>query len=147
MAGLTPAIVDAQSQPDFETELEARLLTSLRADSEQASNEPVRLAIPTKDGAVLAGLSGRTSYGWLHVDMLWVAPEHRRRGYGRQLVDAALERALSLGCHSAWLDTSSPVACEIWKRLGFSEFGRLENALHQHPAGHRRWFLQKCPIL
>lgn len=146
MAGLTPAIVDVGSDTDFVEVLELHLLNCLRADSEQARNEPIRLAIHTENGAVLAGLSGRTSYGWVHLNMLWVAPEHRRQGYGRQLVEAALERAQSLGCHSAWLDTSNPVAFKIWKRLGFSEFGRLENASFQHPAGHRRWFLQKTPI-
>jgi len=146
MAGLTPAIVDVGSDPDFVEVLEMHLLNSLRADREQARNEPIRLAIHAANGGLVAGLSGRTSYGWLHVDMLWVAPEHRRQGYGMQLVDTALERAKSLGCHSAWLDTSSPVAFTIWKRLGFSEFGRLENDAYQHPAGHRRWFLRKSPI-
>lgn len=143
---MTPAILDVGSDTVFVNVLETHLLNSLRADNEQAKNEPIRLAIRTENGAVLAGISGRTSYGWLHVDMLWVAPEHRRQGYGRQLVNTALERARSLGCHSAWLDTSNPVASKIWKGLGFNEFGRLENAAHQHPAGHRRWFLQKTPI-
>ena len=143
---MTPEIVDVGTQAGFNDVLEMHLLNCLRAGSEQARNDPIRLAIRTDDGAVLAGLSGRTSYGWLHVDMLWVAPEHRRQGYGRQLVNTALENARSLGCHSAWLETSNPVAFTIWKQLGFSEFGRLENIVDQHPAGHRRWFLQKTPI-
>ena len=143
MAGLTSGVLDAQGIPGFDATLEARLLTSLRAENEQASNCVIRLAITAADGTLLAGLSGRTSYGWLHLDMVWVAPQHQRRGHARALVHDACDRAFALGCHAAWLDTSSPTALIVWQKLGFVEFGRLENTPTQRPAGHRRWFLQK----
>ncbi|MCR9157974.1 MAG: GNAT family N-acetyltransferase [Rhodobacteraceae bacterium] len=135
MAGLTSAIVAVGAETGFVDVLEMHLLNSLRADIEQARNEPICLTIQAANTDFVADLVGHTSYGWLHLNMLWVAPEHRRQGYGRQLVNVPLERAQSLECHSAWLDTSNPVAFTIWKRLGFSEFGRLENGSLQHPAG------------
>lgn len=142
MVGLTPAVVDAGAEPGFDTNLEAQLLESIRADSTQARNEPIRFAMHAADGVLLAGLSGRTSYGWLHLDMLWVAPDHRKKGYGRKLVTRAFDKARSLGCHSAWLDTSTPAAFDAWQKLGFSEFGRLTNVAGQHPERHQRWFMR-----
>ena len=127
----------------FDAALEAQLLTSLRMENEQASSTAIRLAITVADGGLVAGLSGRTSYGWLHLDMVWVSPQHQRRGHARALVHDACAMAFALGCHAAWLDTSSPTALIVWKKLGFVEFGRLENTPIQRPAGHRRWFLQK----
>jgi len=68
-------------------------------------------------GAVLAGHDGHRGYLW----HLAVADSHRRRGAGRQLVEAALARLRAAGirrCHILVL-ASNPKAGDFWKALGF----------------------------
>ena len=113
--------------------------------SAQGRNETITLSVNATDGRLVAGLVGSTSYGWLLIKMLWVADELRRQGYGRAHVLNAFNHAKSLGCHSAWLDTSNRDAMQFYRALEFTVFGIIENSGPQEPAGHQRWFL-KCPI-
>lgn len=96
-----------------------------------------------RDGELVAGLIGTTSYGWLLVKMLWVAEAVRRQGLGRRLMQVAETEALRRGCHGAWLDTSSDRARQFYVTLGYEQFGLLENSGEERPAAHRRWFLRR----
>lgn len=103
------------------------------------------MSVTAADGSLVAGLSGSTSYGWLLIKVLWVAPDMRRQGYGRALVADAMERAKALECHSAWLDTSVSDTRRFYMAMGFEIFGTLQNQGAQAPLGHQRWFM-KCHI-
>src|SRR5215467_13251035 len=46
---------------------------------------PVVLVIE-RDGELIGGLSGYSLYGWLCVEVLWVAEPERRQGIGRALM-------------------------------------------------------------
>lgn len=129
--------------PGVAKDIETALLTDLRHLAPQGRNDEISLSVALKDGTLVAGLSGSTSYGWLLIKVLWVAPEIRRQGYGRALVADAFARAKSLGCHSAWLDTSNRTAMQFYTALGFEVFGSLENSGAQEPVGHQRWFLKR----
>lgn len=68
-------------------------------------------------GTLLCGHDGRR--GYLH--HLYVAPEHRRLGLGRQLVAAGLDYLRREGldkCHLFIFATNSPGKA-FWSRLGF----------------------------
>ena len=70
-------------------------------------------------GAVLCGHDGRR--GYLH--HLAVAPEHRRQGVGRLLVDRCLAGLRSLGlekCH-LFVKADNEPALDVWRRLGWTE--------------------------
>ena len=124
--------------------LDSALLATLRSAQPQAINEGVVLTL--RDGAfLLGGLCGKTSYGWLHIDVLWIDPDHRGMGHGRKLMNAARDAARAHRCHGMWLDTSSRDARDFYLSLGFSTFGRLANRPDQTPHEHRRWFLS-API-
>lgn len=135
------------AEPDdaeaFSWQLEALLLESLRRDMPQAANGAICLAERADCGHLLVGLSGSTSYGWFLIKLLWVAPEVRRRRLASALVSRALTLARERGCHSAWLDTSNPMAHAFYLRLGFADFGHLENGPDQFPQTHRRWFMRR----
>jgi predicted N-acetyltransferase YhbS len=139
----TRAIEVAERHVD--TDIEAALLAELRQRAPQGRNEAVTLSISAADGTLVAGLSGSTSYGWLLIKVLWVAPKMRRQGYGCALVADAFRRAKALGCHGAWLDTSDGDAKRFYTAMGFEVFGTLQNRGAQVPLGHQRWFL-RCPI-
>ena len=58
-------------------------------------------------GSVVGGLLGCTYWGYLNIQELWIAENHRNRGQGKALLDAAEQEAIGHGCRYAYLDTHS----------------------------------------
>ena len=62
--------------------LRAEVSEGLRRFNEDAAGpyniQHVRLAMRADDGSLIAGLVGFCYWNMLHVDVLWVAPAHRR---------------------------------------------------------------------
>jgi GNAT superfamily N-acetyltransferase len=92
-----------------------------------------------RDGRVVGGASGDTHYGWLYLDLLWVEESLRGAGWGRQLVERFESEAMTRGAQRAWVDTYGFQAPDFYERLGYREFGRLED----FPPGSARHFLWK----
>jgi GNAT superfamily N-acetyltransferase len=88
---------------------------------------------------IIGGLWGSTAYGFLHVDMLIVPANLRRRGIGTRVMLQAEEEAVRRGCHGAYLETFDFQARGFYEKLGYSVFGQLDNT----PPGHIRFFLRK----
>lgn len=133
-----------ESKTETASRIEHELLRALALENKQTANEDIVLAVKSHSGELVGGLSGATSYGWLLIKMLWVSIDWRKQGVGRRLVGTAEDWARSVGCHSAWLDTSSLRARDFYETLGYEAFGRLENGPAKVPAGHSRWFLKKA---
>ncbi|HEV2146876.1 MAG TPA: GNAT family N-acetyltransferase [Longimicrobiaceae bacterium] len=100
---------------------------------------PLALALRAPDGALLGGLYGATTWGWLLVDGLWVAEELRGRGLGRRLLLAAEAAAVERGCRGAWLGTFDFQARGFYERLGYTVFAELPD----FPPGHTHYHLRK----
>ncbi|MDE1900435.1 MAG: GNAT family N-acetyltransferase [Alphaproteobacteria bacterium] len=99
------------------------------------------LAIMRRDGggAVVAGLTGKTFWDWLYIDILWVAPALRGQGMGRGLVLAAEAEAVERGCHSSYLWTESFEGPDFYPKLGYQSFVVKPD----FPRGHQRIGLMK----
>jgi GNAT superfamily N-acetyltransferase len=91
-------------------------------------------------GEFAGGLTGNTAYGWLFIDLLWVAERARGNGQGSRLVLSAEHEARVRGCRNSWLDTFSFQGRDFYERLGYRIFGELED----FPPGHRRYFMRKA---
>lgn len=131
------------AEPDIATAIEMALLADLRQRAPQGRIESLTLSVTGSDNGLVAGLVGSTSYGWLLIKLLWVAPQLRQQGYGRALVADALARAKALQCHGAWLDTSNFEARQFYIAMGFEVFSTLRNRGAELPPGHQRWFLRR----
>src|SRR6516162_3170331 len=90
-------------------------------------------------GHVLGGAYGYTHYGWLYLSLLWVDEALRGQGLGTQVVERFEAEGAARGCHAAWLDTYEFQAPTFYQRLGYQEFGRLED----FPPGSVRIFFWK----
>ncbi len=134
----------ADAPPEAGNEIEAQLLRALRSELPQATNTGFVLTAKDHPGMLVGGLVAGTSYGWLLTKCLWVAQGHRKAGLGRSLMSRAEDKGRELGCHAAWLDTSSPAAMAFYTQLGYTPFGQLTNRDRQHPPTHQRWFMQKA---
>ncbi len=88
----------------FDNEVDPRWSAEFLADPRH------HLAVALDDGQVV-GMASAVHY--VHPDKppeLWinevaVAPSHRHRGIGRQLLDALFARGRTLGCQEAWVLT------------------------------------------
>lgn len=77
------------------------------------------------NGNIIGGLLGGTYWGWLYIDILWVAETHRRQGIGSRLLAVAEKEAISRGCHHAHVDTMSWQAPKFYIKHGYQEIGTL----------------------
>lgn len=132
-------IVAANAEPaDRETIASGiRAFNESRAGASQAS--PLAVLLKDDSGQTVGGLWGRTSFGWLFVELLFVPAALRGSGFGTRLLEAAEHAARARHCHAAWLDTYDFQAVPFYERLGYREFGRLED----YPREHTRHFLRK----
>jgi GNAT superfamily N-acetyltransferase len=92
-----------------------------------------------REGRVLGGAYGDTHSGWLYLSLLWVDEPLRGQGWGRRLVERFEAEAVTRGCHACWVDTYGFQAPGFYERLGYRQFGRLED----FPPGSARLFYWK----
>jgi GNAT superfamily N-acetyltransferase len=100
---------------------------------------PLALVILDNEGAPRGGLWGRSYYRWLFVELLFVPEAARGQCVGTELLRRAEAEAARRGCHGVWLDSFSFQAPDFYRRLGYAEFGVVED----YPPGHSRHFLKK----
>ncbi|MBG0770431.1 MAG: GNAT family N-acetyltransferase [Anaerolineaceae bacterium] len=96
--------------------------------------------LETPEGEIVGGVIGATYWDWLYISLMWVREDLRGQGYGCQLLEAAEAEARQRGATHAYLDTFSFQAPSFYQKLGYQEFGRLEN----FPTDHTRHFLTKA---
>ncbi len=96
-------------------------------------NNPLSLWVVAMDGDKLAGYVGsQTVLGWADMMNLAVAPEYRRLGIGRTLVQT-LSQMLSeknVSCMTLEVRVSNDPAIGLYTMLGFAEVGRRPNYYH-----------------
>jgi GNAT superfamily N-acetyltransferase len=123
--------------------LESELLAALKTNTPPNDSAALCVVVHDTAGALVGGITGTTAYGWLLVKILWGTATQRGQGLGARIMAAAEDAGRARGCYGAWLDTSSRRAEAFYRRLGYGDFGVLENKGGEQPAGHRRVFLCK----
>jgi GNAT superfamily N-acetyltransferase len=108
----------------------------------QQSADWLDLSYVLKDetGQAIAGINAML-YCWhiLYIDILYVEDAHRRKGYGKLLLDQAESESKKIGGYMSHLDTFDWQAKEFYEHLGYEVFGLLENC----PRGHNRYYMKK----
>ena len=118
----------------------APLIAYNKANSPREANwQPFALHLVDEHGNRLGGLSGKTVFDWLFVELLVVPETLRGKGYGQALIQRAEAFARERNCIGIWLDTFSFQARPFYEKLGFTVFGTIDD----HPIGGHRYFLQK----
>jgi GNAT superfamily N-acetyltransferase len=105
----------------------------------KADYRPLVLTFRNK-GKIIGGLCAETYWGWMYVTLLWVAQEHRGKGLGRSLMEKAESEARKRGVRNAFLDSFSFQAPLFYTKLGYQEFGRVND----FPKGHSRHWMTKA---
>ncbi len=119
------------------------VLSGLNAFNKQAFGriDHVPLSITLKEKRdIVGGVIGDTHLGWLFVQWFWIDEKYRGKGFGKRLLDAAEKEARRRGAKNVYLDTFSFQAPGFYEKLGYREFGRL----NEYPAGHFRAWMTKA---
>ena len=85
------------------------------------------------DGTVVGFHSLVPGSGPWHLDDLWVAPEHMRRGFGRALILHAWETAVAGGANCLLID-AEPNAEPFYIACGAARFGAVPAPIEGQPA-------------
>ncbi|EDY83358.1 acetyltransferase, GNAT family [Verrucomicrobiia bacterium DG1235] len=91
------------------------------------------------DEKVIGGLFGDISWGWMHVDVLWVDEAHRNNRIGSSLMDRAEAEAKAMGVTKAYIETTDFQAVEFYEKRGYKVFARIDN----QPPGHACYYMQR----
>ena len=89
---------------------------------------------------IVGGVIGDTHLGWLFVQFFWIDEKYRGKGFGKKLLAAAEDEARKRGMKNVYLDTFSFQAPAFYEKLGYREFGRLND----YPTGHFRAWMTKA---
>lgn len=123
MLGVSDAAVLDHVAPDvFDNTVDPHLTAEFLADPRH------HIAVAVEDGTVV-GMA--TAVHYIHPDKpreLWinevgVAPTHRQRGIGKQLMQALFNHGRELGCSEAWLGTeeNNTAARALYTAVGGEE--------------------------
>jgi len=136
-----PALTVSESVDEA---VRARLGAGLDAalPAEVAPFRPRPLAVLFHDacGRLLGGLIGRSFWGWLVIELLWVDEAVRGAGHGRRLMASAEAEGRRRGCHHARVDTYSFQAPGFYEKCGYGRIGTMDDC----PLGHQRYFYARA---
>lgn len=93
-------------------------------------------SVPPLAGFVLAQSAGSTA----DILTVAVATDHRQKGLGRDLIEAALVELRTLGCDEVFLEVAATntAARALYRRCDFSEVGRRASYYAAEVAGEAR---------
>jgi ribosomal protein S18 acetylase RimI-like enzyme len=131
-------VMGGDDRPDDAAELRALLFAFNEERTGYRDGQGLSCYVRDPDGSMVAGLDGFTWGGYGRIEFLWVREDHRGRGLGRRLVQAAVEEVRRRGGSTIVLDTHTFQAPGFYSALGFVEVGRTT----QTPRGHDQVLLQ-----
>ncbi|WP_409293072.1 GNAT family N-acetyltransferase [Peribacillus sp. SCS-37] len=88
----------------------------------------VNLFVKDEEGGILGGILCEICWDWMEVKYLFIEDEKRKSGLGRRLLSEAEKVAAEKGCTYIKLDTLSFQAFDFYRKMGYQEYGRIENA-------------------
>jgi GNAT superfamily N-acetyltransferase len=97
-------------------------------------------------GEVSSGVWGSLLYGWLFIELLYVAEPDRRHGLGTSLLTAVEDAAREQGCVGTWLTSYAFQAPGFYEKNGYEPFGELVSDVRLAEAADRRLRFYRKPF-
>lgn len=85
------------------------------------------LFLKDDDGNIMGGVQPVCFEKWVYITHLWVAEQHRGKGYGQKLLLKAEKQAIELGCEMAMLDTYSFQAPIFYEKFGYQMIAKIDD--------------------
>ena len=132
-------LIPVDPVPDDVQYLEDRIYEFNSSATGIADGELLAFFVRERD-RIVAGICGNTWGGTCEVRQFWVEESRRHCGLGTKLFQAAEREAQRRGCTQIVLTTFSFQAPAFYRKLGYREFGKLDN----FPAGQKRIWMTKA---
>jgi N-acetylglutamate synthase-like GNAT family acetyltransferase len=137
---LKPEIKPRHALTAIETDaLEAHLYEFNRAATGYDDGEGLAF-VAEQDGEVVGAAAGYSWGGICELRQVWVHADHRGRGLGSALLEAAVAEAARRGCAHVTLATYDFQAPEFYRRHGFSEIAQVPDK----PLGHTESIMRRA---
>jgi len=114
------------NEEDKET-IKAGMLAYHKSKGHPRKMEYVSILIKDDNDSVLGAIVVSFLWNGMHIDTLWVDKSIRSQGWGRKLIEAAEEEAIQRHCTVSFTDTFTWQAPGFYEKLGYTEFGKVEN--------------------
>ncbi|VVO08022.1 GNAT family N-acetyltransferase [Pseudomonas fluorescens] len=131
--------VDNPSEDEREAILEPLMAHNIAQVGDAGLEKFALLVRDDQSEQIHGGLYGKISGNWLFIELLGVSEQVRGQGIGSRLMAMAEDLARKKECVGIYLDTFDFQAPVFYQKLGFTQFGRLDD----YPPGHQRYFFQK----
>ncbi len=95
----------------------------------------INLVLKDSQGHVQGGVIASTVFRVMHLEVLWVAEDYRRQGYGSQLVLGAEQIGFAHGCNTSQTWTFSFQGPEFYPTIGYELLGIYDgypNGITEH---------------
>ena len=99
----------------------------------------INLALKNAQDVVVGGIICCTMLNVMYLDVLWVADEYRKRGFGSELVLAAEQIGIHNGCITSHTWTFDFQAPEFYKKIGYQQIGIYDG----YPDGLKEFVFKK----
>jgi len=129
---------DSPAAPDIAI-VDDGLEVSNHSAADLANVHPLACFARLPSGELIGGAIARTWGECCELRQLWVAPPHRRRGIGRQLVKMVEHEARHRGCTVLYLETFSFQSPQLYLSLGYE----VACEFHGFPDEVVKYVLQK----
>lgn len=90
-------------------------------------------------GTIRGGIRATCYWNTLHIELLWLSPDVRGHGIGRELIEQAERFARENNCEIALVETTSWQAKPFYEKHGYD----LIATLNDRPKGHSSHYLTK----
>ncbi len=78
-----------------------------------------------QESEIVAGAAGRTEFGRLFVEYLWVAEGYRQQGLGTEALARLEEAARDRGCRDAVIETLDDRVAGLYRRQGYEQLAYI----------------------
>jgi ribosomal protein S18 acetylase RimI-like enzyme len=114
--------------------------SELPANNMPARGTKLRHVALSHENVRFGGANIQVFHDYVLIDVLWVRPAHRKKGFGRQLADEIEKYAKSTGAKRILLSVfEHQASLDFWKKFGCEEVGRIRD----YPPGQQLIYLHK----
>jgi ribosomal protein S18 acetylase RimI-like enzyme len=105
------------SHEEYQTVKEGIIEEAVKANMGRMTSYAI--LIKDSKSITLGGSIGYTMYGMLYIDMLWIHPKHRNKGWGVELLKATEKLGKERKCRFSCLFTMSWQALPFYEKMNY----------------------------
>ena len=96
-----------------------------KLDEVNFESKRLNVVVRNRKNEVVGGLLAETSMSWLKIRVMAVREDHRRRGLGTVMLEAAEGEARRRGCEYGFVDTMDYQSPEFYRQNGYEVAGSI----------------------